>query len=128
MTSSGTTSIYWFNLMIPYPLKGDLDMVVACVTLYLFMRKVIYAGYLQWDIMRKVTKVWENSYVLVSLGMVNKIYSKDGNNFTETEFTAHGNWFGKLMRGSKLQIGVINNNDYIVTIKRIHAMLLGWYT
>ena len=44
---------YWFILLGPYPLKDEVGMGVVCITFKLSLRKGIYVGYLQWDIMRK---------------------------------------------------------------------------
>ena len=39
-------------------------MVVACVTLRLSLRKGIYVGHIQWDIMSKSPTAWANLYGL----------------------------------------------------------------
>ena len=82
-------------------------MVVACVTLMISIRKGIYAGHLQWDIMRKGLKEWDNIYGAVLLGMVDTIYVRDREKFTASTCPTRGLWFGNFMSGSTLQMEVI---------------------
>ena len=57
--------------------------------------------------MRKGPEAWDNIYGDGVLGMGDTIYDRDGEKFTETVCPIRGPWFGKFMRGSKLQMGVI---------------------
>ena len=47
--------------------------------------------------------------------MVDTIYARDGENFTETVRPTRGPWFSKFMRNSKLRMGVIKKQDFGVT-------------
>ena len=68
----------------------------------LSLRDVGYVGHLQWDRISNSLTDWVNLYGAGTLGMGNKIYSWDGNKFTETTCSTLVPWFGKLMRRSKL--------------------------
>ena len=65
-----------------YPLKDEVVMGVACVTLRVLLQKGRYVGHPQWDIMMKFPIAWNNLYVDGLLGMGDTIYSRDGENFT----------------------------------------------
>ena len=59
----------WMHSLGPYPLKYELGMGIACVTLRLYLRKGRYVGHLQWDNTRKAPNSWENLYGTGKLGM-----------------------------------------------------------
>ena len=44
--------------------------------------------------------------------MGEKLFSRDGKNFTETECPTRGPWFGKFVRESKLRMGLIKRQDF----------------
>ena len=56
------------------------------------------------------------------------IFARDRKKFMETLCPTRGPWFGKFMRGSKLQTGLINNQDFGVTSNMVKDMLMGWDT
>ena len=58
--------------------------------------------------------------------MGNTIYSRDGRILTYTACPTRGNWFGKFMRGSKLRMGVINNQDFGITFNVVKALPKRW--
>ena len=66
-----------------YILKGEVLMGVACVTLRLSLRKGVYVGHLQWEIMRKYQTAWANIYGYVVLEMGDTIFVRDGKKFTD---------------------------------------------
>ena len=49
------------------------------------------------------------------LGIGYRIYARDGEKFTKIAFPTRGLCFGKFMRGSKLRMGVIKKQDFVVT-------------
>ena len=73
---------YWLPPLGPYPLKYEVVMLVACVTLRMSLSKGRYVEHLQWQIMKKRPTDWANLYVAGVLGMGDTIYSRDGENFT----------------------------------------------
>ena len=52
----------WFLPMGPYPLKDEVIMGVACVTLRFSLIKGRYSVHLQWDSTRKSLTEWANIY------------------------------------------------------------------
>ena len=58
--------------------------------------------------------------------MVDIIYSKDGNKFTDIAYPNCIHWLGKLIRVYKFQIGLTNNQDFGVTSKMINYLLVIW--
>ena len=52
----------FFSPMGFYPLKGEVLMVVACVTLRLSLRKGVYVGHIQWGRRSKALTEWANIY------------------------------------------------------------------
>ena len=85
-----------------------------------------YVGHLQWDRISNSLTDWVNLYGAGTLGMGNKIYSWDGNKFTETTCSTLVPWFGKLMRMSKLRVGVIRRQYFGVTSDMVKALLGVW--
>ena len=59
-----------------YILKGEVLMGVACVTLRLSLRKGVYVGHPQWEIMRKYQTAWANIYGYGVLEMGDTIFGK----------------------------------------------------
>ena len=59
-------------------------------------------------------------------GMGDTIYARDGKKFTESACTTRGPCFDKIMRGSKLQIGVIMKQDFGVTSEMIRDLFEEW--
>ena len=43
----------WFPYLGPYPLKNEVGLGVACVTVRMSLRKGRYVEHLQWDSMSK---------------------------------------------------------------------------
>ena len=116
---------YWFPPLVPYPLKDEVGMGVACVILRVSHRKGIYAGHLQWDSIRKVTIERDNIHGSGVLVMGNTIYFRSKKTFMEAACLTMGTLLGKFMRGSKLHIGEIKKQDLGVTRERIHVLLEG---
>ena len=94
---------------------------MTCVTFSISLRKGIYVGHLQWDSMRKFQTSWANLYGYVVMGMGDTIYARDWVKSTETTFSTRRPWFENFMRGSKLQMGVIKKQDFVVTSEIIKA-------
>ena len=63
----------WFPPLCPYPLYGEMEMVLTGATLRLYIIKGGYIGYLQWDSMKKEPTEWSNIYGSGVLGMGGKI-------------------------------------------------------
>ena len=57
------------------------------------------------------------------LGIGDTIYFRYGVNFTETACLTRGPWFGNFMRGSKIGMGVIKKEDFLVTIEMLEYLL-----
>ena len=103
-------------------------MVVASVNLSMFPIKVIYVGHLQWYIMRKSPRSWAILYGSGVLGMGHTIFARDRGKFAERTCPTHGTCFGRFMRGSKLWMVVVKNQELVVTSNMVKAMLMVWYT
>ena len=76
--------------------------------------------------MRKVPIAWANLYEAGVLGLGDTIYSRDGKTFTETACPTRGPWFETFMQGSKLCMGVIKNQYFVVTSEMVKALLEVW--
>ena len=76
--------------------------------------------------MRKVPTAWDDLYGDGVLGIGDNIYSRDGGNFMETACPTRVPWFGKFMRVSKLQMGVIRKQYFVVTSEIVKALLEVW--
>ena len=116
----------WLPLLGPYTLNYKVGMEVACVTLRLSLRKGVYVGHKQWDIMIRSPTDWANLHGSGVLEMVDYIYAVYMKKVTETACDTFGPRFGKFTRGSKLQMGVINNQDFVVASKKEKSLLTGW--
>ena len=58
-------------------------MVVACVTLRLFLRKGVYVGNIPWDSTRKSPTAWANIYGAWVLEMGDTIFAREDKKFTD---------------------------------------------
>ena len=58
--------------------------------------------------------------------MGDKIYYRYVRVFTATAFPKRGPWFGKFMRGSKMRMGYIKNQDFGITCKVEKPFLERW--
>ena len=74
---------YLFPPLGTYPLKYEVGMGVAWVTLILYLSKGVHFGNIQWGIVRKAPMKWYNLYGSVLLGMGDTIYAIYGKNFTQ---------------------------------------------
>ena len=63
-----------FTPLGTYPLKGEVLIRVACLTLRFSLIKGIYVGNIQWDIMRKAQREWANIYGAGVLEMGDTIF------------------------------------------------------
>ena len=59
-----------------YLLKGEVLMVLACVTLRLSLRNGVYVVHIQWDNTRKAQMSWANIYGYGVLDMGDTIFAK----------------------------------------------------
>ena len=76
--------------MGPYPLKNEVGMGVVCVTLRMSLREKIYGGNLQWESMRKLKTAWSSLFGDGLLGIGDRSFSRDWENFTETACLTRG--------------------------------------
>ena len=68
----------WLPPLGPYPLKYEVGIGVACVTLIMSLRKGRYVGHPQWDSMSKGLTEWDNLYGGGVSVLGDTIYSRDG--------------------------------------------------
>ena len=73
-----------FPPLVTYPLKGEVGIGVACVTLRFSIRKGRCVGNIQWGITRIEPTAWANLYGTVVLQMGGYIFSREGKKFTDT--------------------------------------------
>ena len=118
----------WFPPLGTYPLLDKVVMGVACINLNMSLRKGRNGCHLQWGSMIKGTTAQANLYEAGVKGMGDTIYARDRKMFTETACPTRGPWFGKFMKGSKLQIGVIKKQDFGFTSDKIKDFLGVWDT
>ena len=71
------------------------------------LRKGIFSGHLQLDIMRKYPTAWRNFYEAVEKVRHSTIFAKDESKLLATNFPNRGPWFVKCIRGEMLRIGII---------------------
>ena len=62
------------------------------------------------------------------LGMGDAIFARDVKIFKDMACPMGGAWFGNFVIGSKLQMGVIKKQDFVVTGKMVKYLLMGWDT
>ena len=118
----------WFSLLVPHYLNNEMEVILSCVTLRLYLSKGVFSGHLQWDSIRKSPTEWAELYGVGSLVMGDTIYLTDGNKFTETACLMCGLWFGKFMIGSKFWMVLIKKQEFWVTIKIKKTLMVEWYT
>ena len=107
----------WFTPMRGYTLKGEVGMVLARVTLRLYLIKWRYVGHLQWDITRKYPTSWANFYGAGMLVIGDTMFVRYGGKFTDKWLPTRGMWFGKFIIGSKLRVGLIKKQYFGGTSK-----------
>ena len=101
-------------------------MRLDCNTLRFYFIKRRHAEHLQWYLMRKASTDWLNLYGSVALVMGNTIYSRGGSILTATSCPTRYHWFVKFIRESKLIMGVIKNQDFVIPCKVVKALLEIW--
>ena len=73
---------YWLPPLGHYPLKDEVGIGVASITMIISLSKGRYVGHLQGYNMRKGPTAWENLYGGGVIGLGDTIYSRDGGKFT----------------------------------------------
>ena len=87
-------------------------MGVVLTTPILSLRKGIYVYHLHWYIVRKFQMTRSNLYEKGECVRRRNILVKDKRKLVATDCLTRGPWFGKFMRGNKLSMGIVRNQDF----------------